>query len=110
MCDEWRDNYSACRDWAVANGYGENAYRGQCTIDRIDVDGNYEPQNCRWVDQKTQMNNVSYNHIIEYNGKSMTLAELADEYKMPYSMLIQRLNRYGYSIEDALTKQSKNKK
>lgn len=50
---EWLD-YSAFREWAYANGYDENAPRGQCTIDRIDVNGNYEPANCRWVDMKTQ--------------------------------------------------------
>lgn len=57
ICDEWRNDFQAFYDWAMANGYDENAPFGQCTIDRIDVDGNYEPSNCRWVDAKTQMNN-----------------------------------------------------
>lgn len=56
VCDEWRD-YEAFRQWALENGYDENAPRGQCTIDRIDVNGNYEPSNCRWVDAKTQAQN-----------------------------------------------------
>lgn len=104
MCDEWRDDYSSFKEWSIGNGYDENARRGQCTIDRIDVNGNYEPHNCRWVDQKSQMNNVSYNHIVEYEGEKHTVAELADRYNIPYSRLLQRLNRYGYSVEDAITK------
>lgn len=57
VCDEWRDSYKAFRGWAVANGYNESAPRGECTLDRIDVNGNYEPSNCRWVDMKTQARN-----------------------------------------------------
>ena len=57
VCEEWRNDYAAFRDWAMANGYNPDAPRGACTIDRIDVDGNYCPENCRWVDNKTQCNN-----------------------------------------------------
>lgn len=56
VCAEWQD-YKAFKEWAYKSGYDENAKRGQCTIDRIDVNGNYEPSNCRWVDMKTQNNN-----------------------------------------------------
>jgi len=56
VCHEW-DNYETFRDWAMANGYDPKAKRGECTIDRIDVDGNYEPSNCRWVDMKVQRQN-----------------------------------------------------
>ena len=57
ICDEWKNDFQAFHDWAMANGYDENAKRGECTIDRIDVNGNYEPSNCRWVDMKVQRAN-----------------------------------------------------
>jgi len=57
ICGEWKSDFSIFRDWAMANGYDPGAPRGKCTIDRIDVNGNYEPSNCRWVDMKTQIHN-----------------------------------------------------
>ena len=52
ICDEWLNNYTSFHDWALSNGYADNL-----SIDRIDVNGNYEPSNCRWVDAKIQANN-----------------------------------------------------
>lgn len=57
VCDEWLQSYEAFRDWAYSSGYDENAARGQCTIDRIDVDGNYCPENCRWISMAEQNKN-----------------------------------------------------
>lgn len=57
VCDEWRDNFQSFYDWAIANGYDENAPYGKCTIDRIDVNGKYEPSNCRWVSMAEQNKN-----------------------------------------------------
>lgn len=59
VCDEWKNDFQAFYDWAMANGYDENAPKGQCTIDRIDNDKCYSPDNCRWVDTATQNKNKS---------------------------------------------------
>ncbi len=57
ICDEWMHDFKAFESWAFAHGYDQDAPKGQCTLDRIDVDGNYSPSNCRWADPKTQRHN-----------------------------------------------------
>ncbi len=57
MCPEWKNDFQAFHDWAMANGYEPDAPYGKCTIDRIDVNGPYAPWNCRWVDMKVQRSN-----------------------------------------------------
>ena len=57
VCDEWRNDYSTFKEWAINSGYEPTAKRGDCTLDRIDTNGNYEPSNCRWVNMKIQSNN-----------------------------------------------------
>lgn len=58
VCDEW-DDYCVFKDWAISNGYADNL-----TIDRIDVNGNYEPSNCRWVTYKEQAKNKRVNQFL----------------------------------------------
>jgi len=57
VCEEWRHDYQAFHDWAYANGYDNKAPHGQCTIDRIDNDGDYSPSNCRFVGMTEQRHN-----------------------------------------------------
>ena len=57
VCREWNENYFAFREWAYKTGYNPDAPKGECTLDRIDVDGNYCPENCRWVDMVEQYMN-----------------------------------------------------
>lgn len=57
VCDEWANDYAIFREWSLQNGYDENASYGQCTLDRIDPNGHYCQDNCRWTDAKLQANN-----------------------------------------------------
>ena len=77
VCDEWL-SFANFRDWAMSNGYEPNAPRGECTLDRIDNDGNYEPSNCRWIDLKEQMvNRPKRGTFYVHNGESHTLYDWA---------------------------------
>ena len=57
ICETWRNNFQSFYEWAMSHGYATDAPFGECTIDRIDNDGNYCPENCRWVDMKAQQAN-----------------------------------------------------
>lgn len=87
ICLEWNE-YSIFRAWAMANGYRDNL-----SIDRIDNNGNYCPENCRWADAKTQTNNCSRNRILEYNGQRFTMAQMAEYLGLTYSALQHRVDR-----------------
>lgn len=56
VCEEWND-FEKFKEWSIFSGYSSKSKYGQCTLDRVDVNGNYEPENCRWVDMKTQARN-----------------------------------------------------
>lgn len=103
MCDEWKNNYENFKSWAISAGYDENAGYMECTIDRIDVNGNYCPENCRWVDVKVQANNMRSNCVIEYNAEKHTLSEWANILGIKAITLWARINTYNWSIEKAFT-------
>lgn len=96
VCEEWRKNFEPFRDWSFINGYSANL-----TIDRINCDGNYEPGNCRWTDQKTQQRNRSTNRRFEINGEILCLSEISERTGVNYNTLKTRLS-HGLCIEDAM--------
>ena len=97
VCDEWRESFEAFYEWAVVNGYQEGL-----TIDRIDTNGNYEPNNCRWATQKTQQNNRQNNHLETYRGETHTIAEWSEITGIKVPTIWARLQK-GWSIEETLT-------
>lgn len=103
VCDEWLDNFVEFHDWAYSHGYNERAAYMECTLDRIDVNGNYCPENCRWVDAKEQCNNKTTNRKITFNGETHTIAEWAKKYNINYTTLFCRLFKLGWTVEEALT-------
>lgn len=103
VCDEWLNNPDTFCEWAIANGYKKGL-----SIDRINNDGNYEPNNCRWVTPKEQNTNQSTNINITYNGITQTLSQWACQLGIKKTTLHNRIKYYGWSVEDALTKPVRN--
>ena len=101
LCDEWKEFDAFC-DWALSNGYDENAPFGECTIDRIDPSKGYSPDNCRWVTMMRQNNNRRNNHLITFNGETKTIAEWERHLGLYNGAIYERL-KSGWSIEHALT-------
>ena len=95
-CEEWQD-FQAFKTWAEFNGYSDNL-----TLDRINVNGNYEPSNCRWITFKEQQNNRTNNHLIEYNGDLKTLQQWGEIFNIKWTTLYKRLQN-DWDIEKALT-------
>ena len=84
VCEDWH-NLVVFYNWAKESGYKKGL-----TLDRIDVNGNYEPINCRWATSETQANNTRKNVIVTYQGKSHTLAEWSKITGINYSTLYWR--------------------
>lgn len=97
ICEEWRNDFKTFYEWAMKNGYADNL-----TIDRIDVNGNYCPENCRWVEFKEQMNNTRRNRFLTFKGETKTVAQWSEELSIKPATLYTRLNK-GWSVEKTLT-------
>ena len=96
VCDEWRDNFQSFHDWAISHGYTD-----ELTIDRIDNNGNYTPDNCRWVTVAEQNRNKRNVRFITYNGVAKTIPELTKELHLGKETIRERLRR-GWSETEAI--------
>jgi hypothetical protein len=96
VCTEWH-KYENFKEWALANGYKEGL-----SIDRIDNNKGYYPENCRWVTFQEQQNNKKDNHYITYNNKTMSLGDWARELKCERATIYARLQR-GWTEEEAVS-------
>ncbi len=108
ICKEWRENPREFINWAYKNGYNDKAEKGECTIDRIDVNGNYEPSNCRWVDIKMQANNRRLPKAKKYkiNNKELTLREIFEIYGISPQLFRYRISK-GMTNEEAISLERK---
>ena len=97
VCDEWW-NYEKFAEWARNNGYQDGL-----TIERIDVNGNYCPENCKWIEFRKQARNRRTTHWVVYNGKKMSLAEACEIAGLPYKQVFWRMARAGWSFERAIS-------
>lgn len=96
--EKWVSSYLVFKEWAISHGYQEGL-----TLDRIDTNGNYTPDNCRWVTRKIQMSNTRATHLFTIKDETHSLTEWARIYNVPTETLRRRVIDKGWDIEKALT-------
>lgn len=101
VCAEWKCDFLSFFNWASSSGYKDGL-----TIDRIDVNGDYCPENCRWVPIVEQANNKRNNTYLTYHGETKTISQWARELKISPQTISSRL-RYGFSMEKVLDNSGK---
>ena len=101
ICTDW-ETFENFYCWANANGYNDNL-----TIDRVNVNGNYEPNNCKWIPLSKQAYNKRDSIILNINGEQKCLAEICKEYNVKYTTIYRRITINKMNIQDALSKSIK---
>ena len=101
VCDEWNIDFTEFKQWAISNGYNEDS--NSQTIDRIDVNRGYSPDNCRWISRKEQANNKRNSRYVTYEGKRVNIAELSEITGVPYFLLYKRIVIRGWDVVRAVT-------
>lgn len=102
VCDEWKNSLATFEEWALQNGYDPDAKPSDCTIDRIDVNGNYEPNNCRWISMKMQSRNRQNTVRIEYNGENISWQDFVDQTGITIDSFVRRRVIAGMSADEIL--------
>ena len=88
ICDEWKNDFMAFYNWSMEHGYTDDL-----SIDRIDVNGNYEPLNCRWATNKEQCNNTRRNIFLTVGDETKTLKQWCDELGIKYELARRRYHK-----------------
>lgn len=104
VCAEWKESFDSFAAWALSHGYDEALPGKFNSLDRIDPDGDYSPENCRWIPMSQQAANKSRVVRLTFNGVTHTLPEWAEITGIPYDTLHARYHRYHWSAEDTLTR------
>lgn len=98
LCEEWHE-FIPFMEWAKSHGYEDGL-----TIERIDVNGDYCPENCCWIPKEEQVNNRRTSVIVNVDGRDKTITSLAREHNIPVETVRHRL-KFGWSVKDALTRE-----
>jgi len=105
VCDEWKTDFESFYKWAINNGYSESL-----TIDRVDNNKSYCPDNCRWVPQEVQVNNRRSCVLITYKGETKNLMQWCKLLNLPYKLMHQRMYLKNISFEEAISIPIKSRK
>ena len=98
VCEEWKNSKSSFFNWALSNGYKKGL-----SLDRIDNNGDYCPENCRFVPQREQTRNTRRNNNLTLNGKTMCISDWAKHLGFSHPVAITKRLQRGWSLEKALT-------
>ncbi len=98
VCDEWLHDYPAFKEWALSSGYNNNL-----TIDRIDPNGDYSPQNCRWATRQQQTDNRTCTQRYDVDGTLMTLGEISRKHNINRNTLYYRIVKFNWDVKKAIT-------
>lgn len=104
VCDEWKNNITVFYNWAMVNGWCKGL-----EMDRKENNGNYEPDNCRFITPAQNSRNRRSNVVVTYNNKTMVLKDWATELEIKYKLLHKHIKYKGFSFQDAINRQLKNK-
>lgn len=100
VCDRWRNNFALFyTDVSALENFGKKGY----SLNRIDNEGNYEPENVEWASHTAQQNNKRSNRLISYNGRTQTLGEWVNELGLDYRVVWTRMYKLHWSAEEAFT-------
>lgn len=101
VCEEWDKSFEGFMQWAYREGYSD-----ELSIDRIDVDGNYDPSNCRWATAKQQARNRRSTRYLDAFGETLPAVEAVEKYGngIKIDTVLKRIDLHGYSVEEALTR------
>lgn len=105
VCDEWLNDFNAFYNWATTNGYKDDL-----SIERIDINKDYEPSNCCWIPLSQQSKNKSNNIYVYLDGERETLFDYCKKHDYNYDLVRNRITRWHWSLEKALTKDTDKKR
>lgn len=100
VCDQWKNDFVSFMNWSYQNGYSK-----ELTIDRIDGNLGYSPENCRWANRIVQNNNRKNSVFVEYMGETKTLSEWCRQYGKNYKTVYQRFKKLGWDFEKSMFNQ-----